>query len=514
MNMEGIKRFVSVILTTAVVVQFALPSVADASMFSPFSSKPTGTTPINGTVTSTTSSGEQAPDVDPLTGLLINAESGLMQDPKTGAVYSYDQTTGTYTDTATGETLTLDEIRERIGYTEGGEVNTNSTPYIEFTPLPEVIHKSKSSEIQKIPFIVSNVTASQIELPKGYLVKAGQPFEKHITQDKNNPLKFTFDWDNSQSDPMRNYSIRIVVREKASGSGAVGGKILVYDETPINLVDDSIKVGGISYDEPIYTQDGGKDQITIKGKVDLSKLSNEQKTKFEKSGGVVILYHANKWYGSGQSYSNVQTIQATVKTDGTYTSTADLITPPTNIAKNTSRIAYAYDSRWKAKAWVAAGSFVLGTVLSGGNPAIGAAAAYAGVALYSHFTDSSWSSASASTTAGGTGPAVGTDVATGLGTLVQALQSFIEPKAGGDAEGELAARILNIINMLLALASGFLAFAFIWTGLLYIFSMGNEEQATKAKKNITSILTGLVILLFTLSIITIVRTLLATGKFG
>ena len=115
---------------------------------------------------------------------------------------------------------------------------------------------------------------------------------------------------------------------------------------------------------------------------------------------------------------------------------------------------------------------------------------------------------------GETGPVVGTQMATGLGKLVQALQGFIKQKAGGDAEKELTERIVNVINLLLALASGFLAFAFVWTGLLYIFSMGNEEQATKAKKNITSILTGLVILLFSLTIISIIRNLLETGKLS
>ena len=120
-----VKRLVSMLLTTAVVVQFALPSVANASMFSPFNSKPADTTSIydNGTP-STTSSAGQAPDVDPVTGLVVNAESGLLQDPNTGAVYSLDQTSGNYTDTATYETLTLDELRERIGYTGGGSTET------------------------------------------------------------------------------------------------------------------------------------------------------------------------------------------------------------------------------------------------------------------------------------------------------------------------------------------------------------------------------------------------------
>ena len=56
MNMEGMKRIISIFLATAVVVQFALPPVANASMFSPFSSKPVGTTPINGNGSSSTSS--------------------------------------------------------------------------------------------------------------------------------------------------------------------------------------------------------------------------------------------------------------------------------------------------------------------------------------------------------------------------------------------------------------------------------------------------------------------------
>ena len=58
------------------------------------------------------------------------------------------------------------------------------------------------------------------------------------------------------------------------------------------------------------------------------------------------------------------------------------------------------------------------------------------------------------------------------------------------------------------------ALAAVWTGLLYIFSMGNDEQASKAKKNFVLIISGLIILLSALGIITLVRNLLESAKLG
>lgn len=550
MNMEGIKRFVSVILTTAVVVQFALPSVADASMFSPFSSKPAGTAPINGSITSTTSSGEQAPDIDPLTGLLINAESGLMQDPKTGAVYSYDQTTGTYTDTATGETLTLAEIRERIGYTGAGSTETPpASPEIVWTNKPKFVYKKDGQ--QKFKFTITNPVKDQLGTIEGWLVKPDGTFQKHISSYGNNV--YSFDWDNSGTE-LGSYIMRIVVRYKGDPiKGAVGGKLMIVDESPFDLIDDAVNSTSVIITMQDPVRESGK--LKIKGKIARAQGIDPKKSFFSQ----VSLRSTDRIQIPGESSIDTTTIQYVVAdAEGNFTSERD--DPGNIVAIKHTPDGIVYAVTWgKALKWTGvvalaalaitavvlappvaaavgawAATLVPGTMAGAGLLSGAASTAFTGATLLamrgaalglggqalvlaaSDVGGSGKGNTGGTGTPGpgGTGPAVGTDVATGLGTLVQALQSFIEPKAGGDAEGELAARILNIINMLLALASGFLAFAFIWTGLLYIFSMGNEEQATKAKKNITSILTGLVILLFTLSIITIVRTLLVTGRFS
>ena len=551
MNMEGMKRIISIFLATAVVVQFALPPVANASMFSPFSSKPVGTTPINGngssstSSTSSTSSGEQAPDVDPLTGLLTNTESGLMQDPKTGAVYSYDQTTGMYTDTATGETLTLDEIRVRIGYTGGGSTETApAAPEIAWTNKPKFVYKKDGQ--QKFKFTITNPVKDQLGTIQGWLVKPDGTFQKHITSYGNNA--YSFDWDNSGTE-LGSYIMRIVVRYKGDTTkGAVGGKLMIVDESPFDLVNDNATSPiVVTSQDPVRENN----KVIIRGKATAGQGVDPKKLFLSQ----VAVRFTDTVQIPGESSIDTTTIQYVVAdADGNFTAEKDGPSDIVAVRHTPDGIAYAvtWGQTWK---WTKVGLFVAGAItlavlappaaaavgawaatlvpgtmigaglLSGavstgatGATLLamrGAAVGLGGQALVAAASNPNGSGTGTGTTGpGGTGPAVGTDVATGLGTLIQALQGFIEPKAGGDSEGELTVRILNIINMLLALASGFLAFAFVWTGLLYIFSMGNEEQATKAKKNITSILTGLVILLFTLSIITIVRTLLVTGKFG
>jgi hypothetical protein len=47
-------------------------------------------------------------------------------------------------------------------------------------------------------------------------------------------------------------------------------------------------------------------------------------------------------------------------------------------------------------------------------------------------------------------------------------------------------------------------FGAVWSGLLYIFSMGNEERTKKAKNNLIMILIGLVILLSSFTIVHVV----------
>ena len=94
------------------------------------------------------------------------------------------------------------------------------------------------------------------------------------------------------------------------------------------------------------------------------------------------------------------------------------------------------------------------------------------------------------------------------------LKGLVNPLGGGDPKQEITLRILAILNLLVEFASAILALAAVWTGLLYIFSMGNDEQASKAKKNFVLIISGLIILLSALGIITLVRNLLESAKLG
>lgn len=105
----------------------------------------------------------------------------------------------------------------------------------------------------------------------------------------------------------------------------------------------------------------------------------------------------------------------------------------------------------------------------------------------------------------------------GLNNLANKLYSLIKVLPTGEPDpksNQFTPRILNIVNFMLMLAGAVMALASVWSGLLYIFSMGNEETAGKAKKNFINILIGLVVLLMLFSISRLIYYLITTGSLG
>lgn len=475
-----------------------LSSIQPSATTPPIVDTPTATdavtnTPTSGVGTTTT---QTSGTIDPVTGLVIN-QSGLLEDPATGIIYRLDSATGMYIDTSTGNSLTLDELKARVAGTTSADLN--QTPSIVFTSTTPGIVEKKDGPV-KIPFSINNVGINSIAPPKGYLVKQGQTYDRTVSLAKDN--NYTFEWDPSQSD-LGAYFIRIVVREKPQGSGAVGGKLLISYDSPITLVPAGTKIvnNAITADEPEYVVDNGAPKLKITGKV-------------TGAAGTMNMSLTNLWAGpDGKQALSISNFYTTpVAKDGTFTYMVSFTTLTTNDLSAINPMqnpsiahAYAADSLlFKAGDII----FNISPVGIAYNEIIYGRKMFTSIKNYATHGGANGGSPISPVT----GPTVGTEAATGFGGLINSLKNLIRPQAGGDAQGELSARILNIINFLVGLASALLAFALVWTGLLYIFSMGNEEQATKAKKNIVSIITGLVVLLASFSIITIIRTLLTTGK--
>lgn len=105
----------------------------------------------------------------------------------------------------------------------------------------------------------------------------------------------------------------------------------------------------------------------------------------------------------------------------------------------------------------------------------------------------------------------------GFGTqgLFNALAGLSQDQANGDAQGNIYARVASVINLLLAIASAAMVFGIVWSGLLMISSMGNEEQAKKAKSNLVMLIIGLFILLASFTIVGLIQNILkGTGISG
>lgn len=81
--------------------------------------------------------------------------------------------------------------------------------------------------------------------------------------------------------------------------------------------------------------------------------------------------------------------------------------------------------------------------------------------------------------------------------------------AGQTTFGGIVIVTLNIVLLVV----GSLAVAFlIWGGLRYILASGNEEAAEKAKKTIMSAIIGLLIVVLSFTMITIITRFLITGS--
>ena len=80
--------------------------------------------------------------------------------------------------------------------------------------------------------------------------------------------------------------------------------------------------------------------------------------------------------------------------------------------------------------------------------------------------------------------------------------------AGKTTFGDVVIVTLNLVLLIV----GALSVAFIiWGGLHYILASGNEEAAEKAKKTITSAIIGLLIVVLSFTMITIITKFLITG---
>lgn len=87
-------------------------------------------------------------------------------------------------------------------------------------------------------------------------------------------------------------------------------------------------------------------------------------------------------------------------------------------------------------------------------------------------------------------------------------------QATDDGQDPIFSRLATITNLLFSAASVAMVFAAVWTGLIYIFSMGNEEQTKKAKKNFTYIIIGLILLLGSFTIIKVVINVITASKLA
>ena len=70
---------------------------------------------------------------------------------------------------------------------------------------------------------------------------------------------------------------------------------------------------------------------------------------------------------------------------------------------------------------------------------------------------------------------------------------------------------MNIISILLLVAAGIAIVFVIIGGYQYMTSAGNEEQAEKGKQNVINAIIGIVIILMSYVIITVIANLVGSG---
>lgn len=106
-------------------------------------------------------------------------------------------------------------------------------------------------------------------------------------------------------------------------------------------------------------------------------------------------------------------------------------------------------------------------------------------------------------------------VALGLASVPQA---FASPKDGWDYSGgeikgvpkDINLALSNLVNLILGFITMIAVLVIIYGGVLYLTSMGNEENSKRAKQTIASGIIGLVICGLAYAIVLAVKTLLRT----
>jgi heme/copper-type cytochrome/quinol oxidase subunit 2 len=107
-----------------------------------------------------------------------------------------------------------------------------------------------------------------------------------------------------------------------------------------------------------------------------------------------------------------------------------------------------------------------------------------------------------------------------FGLLLPALASAVDirpdPISGlpGDRSSTFTDEISTIIQIILAVV-GLIAVAFlIWGGFRYITSAGNDEVAEEGKKTIQNAIIGLVVIILSYIIVTVIANALVRGPVG
>lgn len=442
------------------------------------------------------------------------------------------------------------------------ESTENSPP-----PTPELVYDKtptfiiKKPGIQSFAFKIQNVDEQNIDSVKGFLLDLDNRChftncEKHITP--KGGLNYAFEWDPSGTES-GSYLFRVVVKAKTTAPSQIAGKIIISNSTPVDLAEDGLPATVIlGMDKPVQS---GNTAI-IKGKASPAPGVNADNLFLTQAAIRIVTTTIEP------GVSSIDTLETNyVNTDknGNFTYTSDL--GNNNISKSwriPAGVAYAvnWGKVWKwtkvtglvigavalvvlappvalavgtavglAVPTAGAGAVIGGVVAGMAGTAAGLALKSAAVGLAGYATLTALGIVGGDTGSGGGGgggsgggggggggsgggPPVSTDTATGLGSLMTALKGLVNPLGGGNPSQEISGRILAALNLLIEFASATLALAAVWTGLLYIFSMGNDEQASKAKKNFILIISGLIILLSALGIINLVRNLLESGKIG
>jgi type IV secretory pathway VirB2 component (pilin) len=94
---------------------------------------------------------------------------------------------------------------------------------------------------------------------------------------------------------------------------------------------------------------------------------------------------------------------------------------------------------------------------------------------------------------------------TGLGNI-----GGLFPRTGIANSGTFQDLLMNVISILLLVAGGIAIVFVIIGGYQYMTSAGNEETAEKGKKNVINAIIGIVIILLSYEIITVIANLVST----